>query len=65
MTRQRARLLEDPETPKMFKVRLILQENRTAEFTYSERRLAREHYDFLRGTMLVGGFAVKEIFWEE
>lgn len=59
-------LLDNTQSPKNYTIRLLLQENKTAEFRYSDRVMARAHWDQIRATMVVGHNAVKKIdFIEE
>ncbi len=48
-----------------YRIRMVLQEKRTAEFTYSDRHMARGHFDFLRTVGLVGDIAIREITFED
>ena len=52
-------LLDNPETPKTYIIRLLLQENKTAEFSYSDYNMARAHWDQIRTYNVVGNNAVK------
>lgn len=59
-------LLDNTQSPKTYTIRLLLQENKTAEFRYSDRVMARAHWDQIRATMVVGHNAVKKLdFIEE
>jgi hypothetical protein len=55
-----ATLLDNPTAPKTYRIRLLLQENKTAEFIYSDRTMARSHWDQIRATNVVGNNAVKQ-----
>ncbi len=46
-------------TPKTYTIKLLLQENKTAEFRYSDRNMAQQHWDQIRATNVVGNNAVK------
>lgn len=59
--KQRPALLKDPTKPQSYHISLKLQENQTAEFIYSDRDMARNHYEQLRAQMVCGGLAVKQI----
>jgi hypothetical protein len=53
-----------------YRIELGLQEGKTAEFNYSDRFLARTHWDQLQGNPMIGGHAIKtykfiEINYEE
>jgi len=58
-------LLEPKTAKKIYRIRLTLQERQTAEFIYSDRMMARSHYDQLQGTGIVGGYAIKSYSFEE
>jgi hypothetical protein len=60
-----AALLEPKTAKKIYRIRLTLQERQTAEFVYSDRMMARSHYDQLQGTGIVGGYAIKSYSFEE
>lgn len=62
---KRAAILKSKNEETVYRVHMRLQEGRTAMFEYSDRPMAREHFDFLRATGLVGGFAIKDIRFEE
>ena len=46
-------------TPKTYTIKLLLQENKTAEFVYSDRTMAQAHWDQIRTFNVVGNHAVK------
>lgn len=54
-----ATLLDNPTVPKTYTIKLLLQENKTAEFNYSDRNMARAHWDQIRAHNVVGNHAVK------
>jgi len=62
---KRAALLKNPDRPDLFRIRMRLQENRTAVFEYSDRVMAREHFDELRFHGVIGGVAIRSIEFEE
>ena len=47
-------------TPKSYTIRLLLQENKTAEFVYSDRNMAEQHWLQIRAHNVVGNHAVKK-----
>jgi hypothetical protein len=60
-----AALLQSKDAKRVYRIRLVLQEKQTAEFTYSDRFLARTHWDQLQGTGLIGGYAIKNYEYDE
>ena len=64
MTR-RATLLKSEDEVSLFQINIRLQEGRTATFTYSDRVMAREHFEQLRFHGVVGGVAIREINFEQ
>jgi hypothetical protein len=58
-------LLTSENDPVLFRINIRLQEGRTATFTYSDRVMAREHFEQLRFHGVVGGVAVREITFEQ
>lgn len=54
-------LLTAENNSKLFQINMRLQEGRTATFTYSDRFMAREHFEQLRFHGVVGGVAIREI----
>lgn len=64
---KRAALLKNPNeaTGQNYEVAMRLQEGRTALFRYSDRHMAREHYDFLRTVGQIGGYYIREITFNE
>jgi len=58
-------LLKSDNDQSLFRINIRLQEGRTATFTYSDRVMAREHFEQLRFHGVVGGVAVREITFEE
>ena len=63
--KQRPALLKTENYEVLYTIRMRLQENKTATFTYSDRTMAREHFEQLRFHGLVGGVAIKEIDFEQ
>ncbi len=57
-------LLQDP-TKQTYQIEMQLQEKQTARFEYSDRDMAREHYEQLRAQGVVGGLAIKQIEFKE
>jgi len=47
-------------TPKTYTIKLLLQENKTAEFKYSDRVMAEQHWLQIRAHNVVGNHAVKK-----
>jgi hypothetical protein len=62
---QRAALLANGSTPKNYEIHLRLQEGKTAVFTYSDRFLARSHWEQLQGQGLIAGHAIKDYEFKE
>jgi hypothetical protein len=54
-----ATLLDNPGAVKTYTIRLLLQENKTAVFHYSDRNMAQAHWDQIRAHNVVGNNAVK------
>ena len=52
--------LDNSVPPKTYTIQLLLQENKTAVFTYSDRGMARAHWDQIRAHNVVGNHAVKK-----
>jgi hypothetical protein len=44
---------------KTYKIKLVLQENKTAEFTYSDKIMAEAHWLQIKAHLVVGNNAVK------
>ena len=63
--KQRPALLKSNETRSQYRIEMRLQEGRTAEFIYSDRHMAREHFDHLRTVGVVGGVAIRHIEFME
>lgn len=61
MARQRPALLQtqQDDTERPYEIRLRMQEGRTAVFSYSDKHMAREHYDTLRAHGVLGGYAIR------
>ena len=57
---RKAALLKNLKEPTLFRIRLKLQESKTAEFIYNDRAIARLHWDQLQGSGVVAGLAIKE-----
>ena len=62
---KRALLLKSENDESLFRINIRLQEGRTATFTYSDRTMAREHFEQLRFHGVVGGVAIREINFEQ
>jgi hypothetical protein len=56
---KKAALLDNPEAIKQYEIHLRPQEGKTATFVYSDRFLARSHWEQLQGQGIVGGHAIK------
>lgn len=65
MKKQTAALLDSPAQAQRYVIKLRLQEGHYAEFIYSDREMARRHYDQIDAQQVVGGRVVKGITWEE
>jgi hypothetical protein len=52
-------LLDNPGAVKTYTIKLLLQENKTAVFHYSDRNMAQAHWDQIRAHNVVGNHAVK------
>jgi hypothetical protein len=61
---QRAALL-DNGSPKSYEIHLKLQEGKTARFVYSDRFLARSHWEQLQGLGIIAGHAIKAYEFKE
>ena len=61
MAKQKSALLQPhpDQDDRPYEVRIRLQEGRTAVFTYSDRQMARDHYDALRAIGVLGGYAIR------
>jgi hypothetical protein len=55
---QRPSLLDSSQGHRQYEIHLKLQEGKTAIFTYSDRFLARSHWEQLQGQGMVGGHAI-------
>ena len=62
---KRALLLKTDSENTIYRIKIRLQEGRTAEFNYSDRVMAREHYEQLSFHGVIGGVAIREINLEE
>jgi len=62
---KRALLLKTENEDTIFRIKIRLQEGKTATFDYSDRTMAREHFDQLRFHGVVGGVAIREITFEQ
>jgi hypothetical protein len=58
-------LLKSENDQSLFRINIRLQEGKTATFTYSDRVMAREHFEQLRFHGVVGGAAIREINFEQ
>lgn len=65
MKKKPAALLDKPGQEYLYKISLKLQEGHHADFTYSDREMARRHYEQIDAQQVVGGRVVKNISWEE
>jgi hypothetical protein len=63
--KQTARLLKNTNEHRLYRIRMRLQEGRTALFEYSDHDMARQHYDELRFHGVIGGVAIRDIAFEE
>lgn len=63
--KQKPKLLASKDEQTHYRINLTLQEGRTATFTYSDRTMARDHWDQLRFHGVIGGFAIRDSHWEE
>ena len=64
MTKQ-ATLLKPSTEKSVYKITIKLQEGRTALFEYSDRYMAREHFEQLQFHGVIGGVAIRDIKLEE
>jgi hypothetical protein len=64
-TKTKSSLLTNPSDAITYRINMILTGNETAQFDFSNRMFAREHYEFLRARCVLGTAAIKEITWEE
>jgi len=62
---KRAALLKNTDAQEVYKVYIRLQQNQWCEFCYSDRTMAREHFDLLRTIGVIGQLAIKEIKFHE
>lgn len=62
---KRAALLKNTDAQEVYKVHIRLQQNQWCEFCYSDRTMAREHFDLLRTIGVIGSLAIKEIQFHE
>jgi hypothetical protein len=60
MTKKSALLATNPH-PTAWKITMRLQNNLWAEFRYGDHDMARNHYDQLRATEVLGGSVIKAI----
>ena len=61
----KSRLLHDSNQITVYRINMLLTGNETAQFDFSNRMFAREHFELLRAQCQLGGAAIKEITWEE
>jgi hypothetical protein len=64
MVKQRAALLKNPDEKDTYQIELKLQGGHWARFEYSDRFLAREHYDLLTAHGVLATVAIKEAIFE-
>ena len=64
-TPQRAALLDTAAEPRRYEIHLRLQEGKTVTFTYSDRFLARSHWEQLQGSGMIAGHAIKDYEFKE
>lgn len=62
---KRALLLKTDSENSIYRIKIRLQEGKTATFDYSDRIMAREHYEQLSFHGVIGGVAIREINLEE
>jgi len=62
---KRATLLKSDAEKSVYKISIKLQEGRTANFEYSDRYMAREHFEQLQFHGVIGGVAIRDIKLEE
>lgn len=60
MARQRAALLKKTDEKDIYTIDLKLQGGNWAKFEYSDRFVAREHYDYLTAHGVLATVAIKE-----
>lgn len=61
MTKKTPALLATGQpTEEPYRITLKLQQGRTATFSYSDRAMARDHWDTLRALGVIGGHAIKD-----
>jgi hypothetical protein len=51
--------MKKTQPEKTYKIKLLLQENKTAEFTYSDKIMAEAHWLQIKAHNVVGNNAVK------
>jgi len=49
------------QSPLPYEISMILTEKNEARFAYTDRMMAREHFEQLKATMCCGGLAIKTI----
>lgn len=64
MSKQRAALLKTQDEKDTYQIKLKLQGGHWATFEYSDRFLAREHYDVLTANGVLATVAIKEAVFE-
>lgn len=63
--KKQALLLKSDTENSIFRISIKLQEGRTANFDYSDRHMAREHFEQLQFHGVIGGVAIRDIKLEE
>lgn len=58
-------LLTDITAPKTYMIKMQLQNSQWAEMTFSDRDMARNHFDLLRTVGVLGGSAIREIVFQQ
>jgi hypothetical protein len=64
MVKQRAALLKNADEKDIYTIKLKLQGGHWATFEYSDRFLAREHYDILTAQGVLATVAIKDAVFE-
>jgi len=62
---KRSALLQPQQSDLTYRVAMTLQQGRRCEFLYSDRQLARDHFEVLRAVGVIGTWAIKEITFHE
>ena len=58
-------LLNSKDTQQVYQIKVLLQENKWAEFNYSDRNMAEAHWLQIRHFNVVGNHAVKSSEFNE